>query len=184
VPGVPETLLPLVLLALVVFVLVVFVQRASRALAGVRAMAAFERETTTLSSRVGSIVDQFIGRMEAVRRRQLDVAELRGELAVVHGEVASARETIEGWHAPAAFAASHAALAEDLDRMARALEMIDFGVDLSVGGDRRQREMESQTAAKRGYLALRHARDAFGEHVAAVSELADRSARGWRASRM
>jgi hypothetical protein len=179
-----EALLPLLLLALVVFVLVVFVQRASRALARVRAMAAFERDTTTLSSRVGSIVDQFIGRMEAVRRRQLDVAELRGELAVVHGEVASAREAIEGWRIPAGFPQSHAALREDLDRMARALEMIDFGVDLTVGGDRRQREMESQTAAKRGYLALRHARDSFADHVAAVSELADQSARGWRAPHM
>ncbi|MFI5255095.1 MAG: hypothetical protein ACHQ15_06535 [Candidatus Limnocylindrales bacterium] len=179
-----EALLPLILLTLIVFVLVVFVQRASRALAGVRAAAAFERESTALSSRVGSIVDQFIGRMEAVRRRQLDVSALRGELAVVHGEVASAREAIEGWKAPPAFRDLHAALAEDLDRMARGLEMIDFGVDLAVGGDRRQREMESQTAAKRGYLALRHARDAFGDHVAAVSELADRSASGWRAPRM
>jgi hypothetical protein len=179
-----QTLLPLLLLALVVFVLVVFVQRASRALARVRAMAAFERDTTMLSSRVGSVVDQFIGRMEAVRRRQLEVAELRGELAVVHGEVASAREAIDGWHTPAVFVESQAALAEDLERMARALEMIDFGVDLSVGGDRRQREMEAQTAAKRGYLALRHARDAFADHVAAVSELAEESARGWRAARM
>ncbi|MGH2408393.1 MAG: hypothetical protein ACRDF7_09990 [Candidatus Limnocylindrales bacterium] len=179
-----EALLPLFLLALVVFVLVVFVQRASRALTRVRAVAAFERDTTMLSSRVGSIVDQFITRMEAVRRRQLDVAELRGELAVVHGEVASAREAIDGWRTPTRFAESHAALAEDLERMARALEMIDFGVDLTVAGDRRQREMESQTAAKRGYLALRHARDAFADHVAAVSELAESSARGWRASRM
>lgn len=179
-----EALLPLVLLALIVFVLVVFVQRASRALTRVRASAAFERETTQLAGRVGSIVDQFIGRMEAVRRRQLDVAELRGELAVVHGEVASAREAIDGWRTPATFSDVHAALREDLDRMARALEMIDFGVDLTVGGDRRQRELESQTAAKRGYLALRHARDSFADHVLAVSELADRSARGRRASRM
>jgi hypothetical protein len=179
-----QSLLPLILLGLIVFVLALFVQRASRALARVRALAAFERETVGLSSRVGSIVDQFIGRMDAVRRRQIDVGEIRAELAVVHGEVASAREAIETWRTPDAFTDARAALAEDLDRLARALEMIDFGVELTVGGDRRQREMESQTAAKRGYLALKHSRDSFAEHVAAVSELADRSARGWRASRM
>jgi len=177
-------LLPLILLGLVVFVLVVFVQRASRALARVRAAAAFDRQTEALSSRVGPVLDLFIGRMDAVRRRQLDVEEIRGELAVVHGEVASAREAVEGWRTPQAFADVRTALAEDLDRLARALEMIDFGVELKAGADRRQREAESQTAAKRGYLALRHARDSFADHVDAVSALADRSARGWRASRM
>jgi hypothetical protein len=179
-----QELLPLILLALIVFVLIVFVQRASRALARVRAAAAFDRQTEALSSRVGSVVDLFIGRMDAVRRRQLSFEEIRGELAVVHGEVASAREAIDGWRIPEAFTDLHAALADDLDRLARALEMIDFGVDLNGGGDRRQREMESQTAAKRGYLALRHARDAFADHVEAVSVLADQAARGWPASRM
>lgn len=179
-----QSLLPLILLGLIVFVLAVFVQRASRALARVRAMAAFERDTVVLSSRVGSIIDQFIGRMDAVRRRQVDVADIRGELAVVHGEVASAREAMEAWRTPESLSEARGALAEDLDRLARALEMIDFGVELTAGGDRRQREMESQTAAKRGYLALRHARDSLADHVAAVSDLAERSARGWRGSRM
>jgi hypothetical protein len=178
------SLLPLIILGLIVVLLALFVRRASRALARVRAVAAFERETVALSSRVGSIVDQFIVRMDAVRRRQVDVTEIRGELALVHGEVASGREAIEAWGTPAGFGDVRAALTEDLDRLARALEMIDFGVELNVIGDRRQRELESQTAAKRGYLALKHSRDSFAEHVAAVSALADRSARGWRVSRM
>jgi hypothetical protein len=61
--------------------------------------------------------------------------------------------------------------------------MIDFGTDLVGNGDGRQRELEAQTAIKRGYLNLLHARQAFADHVAAVPGLTAAAVKGSRASR-
>ena len=55
-------------------------------------------------------------------------------------------------------------LAEEMGRAARALEMVAHGcATLSAGSGGRAREAEGQTAIKRGYLNVLHARDAVLE---------------------
>jgi hypothetical protein len=178
-----SVVLPLVLLVLVVFVLVVFVRRAAAALARAREAVAFARETDALSRRMASVVDPLLERLDAVRRHQVPADEVRAELAAAHGEFVASREAIERWRTPGGFVAAREAIAGDLDRLARSLEMIDFGTDLAGTGDGRQRELEAQTAIKRGYLNLLHARQAFADHAAAVPGLAAAAVKGSRASR-
>ena len=55
-------------------------------------------------------------------------------------------------------------LAEELERAARAVEMIDHGCGvLSAASVGRAREAEGQIAIKRGYLNILHARETIAE---------------------
>jgi hypothetical protein len=161
--------LPLVLLALLVFVLVMLARRAARALAVSRAATAFQQDVVSLSDRVTPVVEELVRRVDAVRHHQLPAEEIRETLAQAHGTFEVEREAIAGWHLPAGFTTLVGDLAEDLDRLERAVETIDFGTQLVVTGNSRQRELEAQTAIKRGYLNLLHARQSFQDHIATVA---------------
>ena len=65
----------------------------------------------------------------------------------------------------------------ELERAKRALEMIEHGVSIQVSARAGARELESQTAIKRGYLNVLHAREAIAGHAveAAAVEAVDPS---------
>jgi hypothetical protein len=164
--------LPLILLALLVFVLVVLARRAGRALAVSRAATAFQQEVLGLSGRLTPVIEELLRRVDAVRHHQLPAEEIRDSLAEAHQTFESEREVIAGWLLPSGFTAIVGDMAEDLDRLTRAVETIDFGTQLVVTGTNRQRELEAQTAIKRGYLNLLHARQSFQDHAATVASRA------------
>ena len=167
--------LPLLLLALLVFVLVVLARRAARALAVTRASSAFQQEVTGLAARVTPVIEDLIRRVDAVRRHQLPAQEIREVLAEAHGTFEGERRPSLRGELPPGFTVIVADVAEDLERLARAIETIDFGAQLVVTGTGRQRELEAQTAIKRGYLNLLHARQSFQDHAATVVERAKAS---------
>jgi hypothetical protein len=169
--------LPLVLLALLVFVLVLLGRRAARALAVVRASKAFQGEVTGLAGRVTPVIEDLLRRVDAVRHHQLPAEEVRETLASAHTTFEQERETIATWQLPIGFTAVVGDVAEDLDRLTRAVETIDFGTQLVVIGSSSQRELEAQTAIKRGYLNLLHARQSFQDHVATVVNRAEAARR-------
>lgn len=176
--------IPLLLLALLLLALVVFVNRAGRALAHTREIEGFQREAAELGTRLEAALGGLVERVDGVRRRQLEPAEVVGELdealETMKGFVAEA----EGIRAPPQLAESQARIAEDLARGLRALEMIRHGVRLSLATHGRSGELEAQTAIKRGYLNLIHAREAVLEHTADLAEARDPSERRWRTSRI
>jgi hypothetical protein len=49
--------------------------------------------------------------------------------------------------------------------------MVEHGAKILAQARRRGRELEAQTAVKRGYLNLVHAREAIVRHAAAAEEL-------------
>ena len=164
--------LPLILLALLVFVLVLLARRAARALAVSRAATAFQQDVVGLSDRVTPVVEELVRRVDAVRRHQLPAEEIRETLAQAHGTFEGERDVIAAWRLPDGFTTLVGDLAEDLERLERAVETIDFGTQLVVTGTNRQRELEAQTAIKRGYLNLLHARQSFHDHIATVASRA------------
>jgi hypothetical protein len=165
--------LPLILLALLVFVLVMLARRAARALTVARAGTAFQQEVAGLSGRLMPVIEELVRRVDAVRRHQLPADEIRVTLATAHTTFESEREVIASWQLPTGFTVLVADVADDLDRLARAVEAIDFGTQLIVTGSSRQRELEAQTAIKRGYLNLLHARQSLQDHVATVASRAE-----------
>jgi hypothetical protein len=164
--------LPLILLALLVFILVMLARRAARALAVSRSATAFQQEVVGLSDRVTPVVEDLVRRVDAVRHHQLPAEEVREALAQAHDTFEGEREVIAAWQLPAGFTTLVGDLAEDLERLERAVETIDFGTQLVVTGTSRQRELEAQTAIKRGYLNLLHARQSFRDHVDTVASRA------------
>jgi hypothetical protein len=50
--------------------------------------------------------------------------------------------------------------------------MVEHGTTIMATVRRGPRELEAQTAIKRGYLNLIHAREAFARHAAAAHDLA------------
>jgi hypothetical protein len=53
----------------------------------------------------------------------------------------------------------------ELERAQRALEMVEHGTSIMINIRRGPRELEAQTAIKRGYLNLIHAREAFARRA-------------------
>ena len=172
--------LPLILLALLVFVLVMLARRAARALAVARAATVFQEQVAGLSGRLTPVIEELVRRVDAVRRHQLPAEEIREALATAQTTFENEREAIATWQLPPGFSAPIGDVAEDLERLVRAVETIDFATRLVVAGSSRQRELEAQTAIKRGYLNLLHARQSFQDHVGLVAGRA--AAAGTRAS--
>ena len=74
------------------------------------------------------------------------------------------RAEAEALVAPTGYDPLRVRLAEEMGRAARALEMVDHGcATLSAASVGRARDAEGQTAIKRGYLNILHARDAVVE---------------------
>jgi hypothetical protein len=53
----------------------------------------------------------------------------------------------------------------ELERASRALDMVEHGRSIMASARVRGREIEAQTAVKRGYLNLLHAREAIVRHA-------------------
>ena len=176
--------LPLVFAILLVMLLVLFVQRGSRALAYTRALAGFQRDAADLAARIDATLEPLVSRVDGVRRQQTPATEIYEELRAGLDAMASYLEEARAIRAPDELAETRSMIAQDIQRGARALEMVMHGVRLWRSGHGRQAELEAQTAIKRGYLNLLHARDAAAEHLADLAEAREAGATKWRTSRI
>jgi hypothetical protein len=89
---------------------------------------------------------------------------VRETLDAAHDAVERYRAETEALAPPTGYGPLRARLVEELDRAARALDMVDHGcATLSVARVGRALEAEGQTAIKRGYLNVLHAREAVVE---------------------
>jgi hypothetical protein len=177
-------LIPLVLAAILFISLGLFVQRASKALAQTRAVAGFQRDASELATRIDGTLEQLVTRVDAVRRQQVAPGEIQAELRSGLDAMAGYLEEARKIRTPDELAETRNLIAQDIQRGARALEMVVHGVRLWTGGYGRQSEMEAQTAIKRGYLNLLHARETVGEHLTDLAEARAAGDRKWRTSRI
>jgi hypothetical protein len=176
--------LPLLFALLVLLLLALFVQRGSKALAQVRQRAGFHRDATELASKIDATLEQLAGRVDAVRRQHVPPGEIHEELRQGVDVMATYLEQARAIRATGEFAETRSVIAQDIQRGARALEMVLYGVRLWSSGQGRKTELEAQTAIKRGYLNLLHARDDIAEHLEDLAEARDTSEGRWRTSRI
>jgi hypothetical protein len=175
--------LPLLVLAVLLVALLIFLNRAGRALRYTREVQGFQREAADLGARMDRALGGLVIRIDAVRRRRVDPGEIVGELDEALGMMEGFVAEAEAIKTPAEFGESRALITEDLSRGLRALEMVRHGVRLGVDTFGRSAELEANTAIKRGYLNLLHAREAVLEHTADLAEARDPGERRWRTSR-
>ncbi len=111
---------------------------------------------------LGAILD----RIDGVRRRLVEPAALAEELHSTRIRVEELVEAARELRVVPAHRAAQTAVVDDMERAARALDMVEHGCGILGLARARGRELEAQTAIKRGYLNLLHAREALARHVA------------------
>jgi len=129
---------------------------------------AFRRSVAALRPSVDATLVAALSVVDEVRRHRLAATEALPSvdryLETVRGHAADAAAL----DATPAEADLRARLVEDLARAERALARILHGVRILADATARIGDLEGQTAVKRGYLELQHARDAFAADAAEV----------------
>ena len=156
--------IPLVLFALLAITFLVVLRRAGRVVAATREMDGFRQMAGDLAARTAASLAGAGERIDAVRRGQVAPATIGETLEAARDAMERYLAEAESLVAPIGYDPLRVRLAEEMGHAARALEMVAHGcATLSGGSGGRAREAEGQTAIKRGYLNVLHARDAVLE---------------------
>jgi len=163
-------------IALAVFVIllavvVTLVRRLARWLARTRELIAFREAAQDVGRRAEAPLSTISERVDLVRRGALAGEEITAELADAMVLSAGFAFQARQLHPPAGSQLIQTGLVEEFERTWRALEMIDYGCRIKEVGSRREHDPEAQTAIKRGYLNLLHAREAVAGHAAAAAAM-------------
>ena len=157
-------------IALAAGLIVVF--RGTTRIAGrARELHQFRGGVRDLAARVDAALESATGRIDAVRHNQAGPE-------VINQTVVDASEALEryGEEARALKGPRRAQVIRDdfvaeLERAARALDMVEHGANMLAASRRGSRELEAQTSIKRGYLNLIHAREAIARHAIRADDL-------------
>jgi len=164
----PLLVLP-VLAFLTLFVLVL--RRAGRFVTATRDVERFRRQVGDLANRVEISLGEICSRVDAVRRGQVGADQLADDLVASLDAVGRYETEAEGLHPPDSRLAIRDQIVAELARAARALEMIEHGRGIQASARSGGREIEAQTAIKRGYLNVLHAREAIAHQAKVVRDL-------------
>jgi len=165
------------LLALLAFValflaLVVLLRRAGQVLAETRDREVFRRSVADLVDRVGTSLDGVGSRIDDVRRRTVAAETINDNLAAAADAVERYAEEARALRAAGPATEIRAAIVGDLERAARALQMVEHGCEILASAHVGGRELEAQMSIKRGYLNILHAREAIERHGIRAQEWA------------
>ena len=175
--------IPLVAFVVLAAAFIVLFRRASRALTRTRDEERFRRAVEDLAKRVDESLAGVIERIDAVRRHQLDADAIAPNLEAARDAVERYAEEASQLHGPVPADDVRASLMAELDRAARALEMVSHGCTMMAASGGRNRELEAQTAIKRGYLNTLHAREAIARHADDLASSRPDDQRRWRSRR-
>jgi hypothetical protein len=164
-------LLPVAAFAALALGVLVVLRRAGRIVARTREVEHFRSGVRDLTTRIDRSLEGAVGRIDALRRGQLGADALPPTIAAATDAVERYADEARALKGPPAAGAIREAIVEELERAARALGMVDHGSKILAQARRRGRELEAQTAVKRGYLNLVHAREAIMRHAAAAEDL-------------
>jgi hypothetical protein len=131
----------------------------------------FRRQVADLASRVDTSLGELCARVDAVRRGQLAAPALVDDIAASIDAVQKYADEGRALKPPSDGTRIRDDIVAELERAMRALEMIDHGVSIQVSARAGARELEAQTAIKRGYLNVLHAREAIARHTADAAAL-------------
>jgi hypothetical protein len=157
----PGVLIPLVAFAVLALLFALILRRAGRLLAATREADAYRSAVTDLAARIDISLGGVVERIDAVRRHQLAPEAIAENLSAATEAVQRYTGETEAFRPPPTHSGQRDALVAELERAGRALEMVTHGSGLLMSRPGAVRELEAQTAIKRGYLNLIHAREAI-----------------------
>jgi hypothetical protein len=173
-------ILPIAAFLVLAVMFLLFLRRAGRIVAATRDVERFRRQVADLAKRVETSLGEVGSRVDAVRRGQLAAAAVADDLAASLDAVDRYTGEARGLHPPSDGGAIRDGIVSELERARRALEMVEHGCAIQASARAGARELEAQTAIKRGYLNVLHAREAIARHALEAAALvpADPSRRG------
>jgi len=157
----PLLVLPLLAFFLLAALFALVLRRAGRFLAATRDVERFRRQVGDLSGRVEGSLGDVCARVDAVRRGQLGADQIADDLTAALEAVRKYADEARGFHPPLDGRGMRDEIVAELERAGRALEMIEHGRAIQASARAGAREIEAQTAIKRGYLNVLHAREAI-----------------------
>jgi hypothetical protein len=152
-------LLAFVALALAIFV---FFRRASRLVADSREAEQFRTRAADLMGRLEATIGPVSGRIDDVRHHRLQADAITEDLASATTALEGYSEETRALAGPRGAASVRDELLGEIERLERAIQMVEHGCSI-LGTVRSEfREPEAQTSIKRGYLNIQHARESIG----------------------
>jgi hypothetical protein len=140
-------------------------RRASQVVAETRDDERFRRAVADLAARIDATLGRIVVQIDHVRRHLVPAEAVTDELTSASAAVAAYGAEAAALAGPAHVAEIRDNLVEELARAGRALEMVHHGCELLAAVRGGSRELEAQTAIKRGYLNVLHAREALVRHA-------------------
>jgi hypothetical protein len=166
----PGTLVWLALLVALAVVAVLALRRTAELAAGPRELERYQAEVASIEARLTAIVVPLVGRLDDLRRLAGDPAALAEEIGPTMASLQGLAAVARGLQGPAPLAGMTRALVAELERAARAADLVDHGLRTLLAG-RDTFTQEAQVSLKRGALNLRHARDAVARISLSVAAL-------------
>jgi hypothetical protein len=153
--------LPLIAFLALATAFAAILRRAGRLLAATRDVERFRRQVADLGQRIETSLGEISHRVDALRRGQIDAATVSDDLAASLDAVTRYGDEARALQPPIDASRIRAGLISELERAARAIGMIEHGCSIQVSARAGARELEAQTAIKRGYLNVLHSREAI-----------------------
>lgn len=164
-------LLPLVAFVALAALTAIVLRRAGRIVARTREVEGFRSAVQDLAARIDTSLGGATSRIDAVRRGQVAAETIGPTMAAATEAIGKYLDEARALDGPPAVIEIRDEIVGDLERAERALAMVEHGAAILARVGRRGRELEAQTAVKRGYLNLLHAREAIGRHAARAAEI-------------
>ncbi|MBA2700532.1 MAG: hypothetical protein H0U58_02370 [Chloroflexi bacterium] len=159
-------LLPLAAFVALAAGFAIVLRRAGQVVARRRELDGFRTAVRELTQRIDISLTGATDRIDAVRRQQVGAAMAMPTIQAATDAIGRYREGARALDGPAAAAEIRDDLIAELERIERALAMVEHGATILAQERGRGPEVEAQTAIKRGYLNLVHAREAIHGHAA------------------
>jgi hypothetical protein len=167
----PLLVLPLLAFLILLALFGLVLRRAGRFIAATRDVERFRRQVGDLAGRVETSLAEICARIDAVRRGQLGADQVADDLSASLDAVGRYADEARALQPPADGRALRDEVVAELERVARALEMVEHGRAIQTSARSGGREVEAQTAIKRGYLNILHAREAIAQQARRAQDL-------------
>ncbi|MCI0346404.1 MAG: hypothetical protein L0221_13325 [Chloroflexi bacterium] len=162
----------LAFLILAAFVIVA-ARRTGWLLARTREAETFRVDIGDLARRIEVSLAAVSDRIDAVRRGAAPAETIGPNLAAALDAVERYTTEARTLHGPREASRARSEMIAEVERAGRALSMVEHGVVVRMRGRRGEAGPEAETAIKRGYLNLLHAREAIARHALDAIELAE-----------
>ena len=169
----PLLVLPILAFLILLALFFLVLRRAGRFVAATRDVERFRRQVGDLAERVETSLGEISGRVDAVRRGQIGADQIADDVTASLDALGRYTDEARGLHPPSDSIRIRSEIVAELERATRALEMIEHGRSIQASARAGSREIEAQTAIKRGYLNVLHAREAIVHQAKVVSAMTE-----------